>query len=71
MVDRCYVVLDGGRVVGVSARLQGAELIRVNEAEQLVFYGIGPEATADERAAAVAATYDRMRVEHHALRDVE
>jgi len=66
-----YVVLDGVRVVGASARLQGAELIRSNESEQLVFYGIGPEATADERAAAVTAVYNRMRIANVELRDLE
>lgn len=30
-----YIVLDGSRVVGVSARLQGAELIRINEAKRI------------------------------------
>lgn len=29
-----YVVLDGARVVGASTRLQGAELIRANEADR-------------------------------------
>ncbi|BBC28673.1 hypothetical protein [Mycobacterium phage PR] len=31
-----YVVLDGARVVGASTRLQGAELIRADEAKRLV-----------------------------------
>lgn len=66
-----YVVVDGSRVVGASARLQGAELIRANESEQLVFHGIGPDATADDRAAAVTATYNRMRIENVELRDVD
>lgn len=33
---RVYIVLDGSRVVGVSARLQGAELIRMEEARRQV-----------------------------------
>ncbi|AHG24378.1 hypothetical protein PBI_MICHELLEMYBELL_57 [Mycobacterium phage MichelleMyBell] len=64
-----YVVTDGARVVGASTRLQGAELVRANEAERLVFYGIGPDATADERAAAVAAVYDRMVIVNTELQD--
>lgn len=30
-----YIVLDGPRVVGVSAKLQGAELIRADEGRRM------------------------------------
>lgn len=62
-----YIVLDGGRVVGVSARLQGAEVIRADEAARLAADKPGwwmPGSPYD-------FYYDRMRVENHNVRDME
>lgn len=48
----CYVVVDGARVVGVSARLQGAELLRSEEAgryaDHVAAQALGGNATAAE-----------------------
>lgn len=64
-----YIVLDGPRVVGVSARLQGAELIRSGEADRLVDQQVdcGPV----NRDIFARLAYSRMRIENHELRDVE
>lgn len=68
----CYIVLDSARVVGVSARLQGAELIRAEEANRLArekWYQCGRD---PERWTAMEKQmYDRLRVENHNVRDME
>lgn len=63
-----YVVLDGARLVGASAKLQGAELIRADEARRLVGAPADEDGVVmlDERTA-----YDRMRVDNTELQDVE
>ncbi|AVO21762.1 hypothetical protein SEA_JEON_59 [Mycobacterium phage Jeon] len=58
-----YVVLDGARVVGASARLQGAELIRADEARRLAAASTIP---ADE-----AALQKRMLIVNTELQDME
>lgn len=66
-----YVVLDGARVVGASARLQGAELIRADEARRM---WRNPWAFAERGATtppAEAQFYDRLSVVNVELRDLE
>lgn len=59
-----YIVLDGARVVGVSARLQGSELIRVEEARALAAGRDGSLMNEDYRT-----TYARLRIETCEVRD--
>ncbi|AKF14421.1 hypothetical protein SEA_PHAYONCE_61 [Mycobacterium phage Phayonce] len=67
-----YVVTDGARVVGASARLQGAELIRADAARgQRAFWlahGRDPERQADE---AERTAYDRMQIVNTELQDAD
>lgn len=63
-----YIVLDGGYIVGASARMQGAELIRTDEARRLA------GTAADESGLTVLtvdAAYNRMRIVNVELQDVE
>lgn len=62
----CYIVLDGARVVGVSARLQGAELIRVDESRRLARGQDGLVTEEDYRT-----TSARVRIENHELQDFD
>ena len=74
-----YVVTDSDRVVGASARLQGAELIRVDEAKRLATT-TEPDATR-RRARMMGAGmppqdverwfYDCMTVTNTTLRDLD
>lgn len=67
-----YIVLDGEVIVGVSARLQGAELIRANEAvAQANEYCDRWAALKPNPEAAQRAAYGRMRIENHELQDAE
>lgn len=67
-----YIVRDGETVIGASAKLQGAELIRANEARTQAEEYCDRNACADpvlseqERIA-----YDRMTIENTELQDVE
>lgn len=65
-MDDVYIVLDGARIIGVSARLQGAELIRVDEARRLAEGRDGFVADEDYRT-----TSARLRIENHELQDVD
>ncbi|APD19289.1 hypothetical protein SEA_GODPHATHER_60 [Mycobacterium phage GodPhather] len=75
-----YVVLDGARVVGASTRLQGAELIRSDEAKRLVtardaetlsrrgtMHGWGLWTDADKER----WFYDQMQIVNTELQDME
>jgi hypothetical protein len=62
--DVVYIVMDGARVVDVSAKLQGAELIRINEARALAEGRDGSVTNEDYRT-----TYDRMRIETRRVLD--
>lgn len=64
-----YIVVDCGRVVGASAKLQGAELIRHNEAERLAQANTHHPTTSRETFARRA--YDRMHIENHELHDTD
>lgn len=63
-----YIVMDGSRVVGVSARLQGAELMRNDEALRLAEtrFWTGDRGSDPNDG---SEFYDRMRIENHELRD--
>lgn len=61
-----YVVRDGDRIVGVSARLQGAELIRAKRAELVARSEGGGIAWENS---VYKSVYSRMRIENHELRD--
>jgi len=65
-VSSVYIVLDGSRVVGVSARLQGAELIRITEARRLAAVnGHTPTSCKD----CETEVYTRLRIENHNVQD--
>ena len=74
-----YVVTDGPHVVGASTRLQGAELIRADEARRIANDSIGGRALGLADPAHVSAswrdtyrvTYDRMTVTNVELADEE
>lgn len=55
-----YVVLDGRRVIGASTRLQGAEVIRVNEAKRLTRF---------DSSAAEQQAYRRIEIVNTELDD--
>jgi hypothetical protein len=67
-----YIVLDGPRVVDVSARQQGAELIRANEANRLT-------ELAHPAATTLPATveqwrrwhYERLRIVNADVKDMD
>ena len=63
-----YIVTDCGRVVGASAKLQGAELIRVDEARRQAADSIllGADQHAYERV-----LQEDMRIVNVELQDVE
>lgn len=63
-----YIVIDCGRVVGASAKLQGAELIRVDEARRQAADSIllGADRQAYERV-----LQHGMRIVNVELQDVE
>lgn len=65
-----YVVVDpvGARVVGASARLQGAEVIRSDEAVRIAGLDVGGFGT---RAEKEAHFYARLQVVNVELRDME
>jgi len=71
------IVMDGARIVAVSGRRQGGELIRIDEARKLAhddpsFWPANmPDTAKYSPEAAVAWFYDRMRVETHRVRDEE
>ncbi|MCV6982126.1 hypothetical protein H7I53_18090 [Mycolicibacterium pulveris] len=58
--------MDGSRVVGISARLQGAELIRADEARRLAVGMDGQVTDEDYRTC-----YERVRIENHELQDLD
>ena len=72
-----YIVLDGDRVVGASTRLQGAELIRADEARLVANESIGgrlpgladPAHVSASWRQVYGATYDRMTVTNTELQD--
>ena len=75
-----YVVTDGQQVVGASARLQGAELIRTEEAQRWAEtqYTEGARRMGREAADPAAwkrdyfnLAYDRMAVTNIELRDLD
>ena len=61
-----YIVMDRDRVVGASARLQGAELIRTEEATR-------EASDVDElrKKSYYNYAYDRMRIVNTHLRDLD
>lgn len=70
-----YVCLDGDRIVGVSAKLQGAELIRSDEAvrwaeaeEKKYFAHYDPPSWRNQLR---QKAYDRMTIVNTELRDME
>ncbi|SBS73850.1 Gp53 [uncultured Mycobacterium sp.] len=65
LISQVYVVLDGGTCVGVSGRLQGAELLRARHARALAVGMDGRVADEDYRTC-----YDRQRIENFELGDV-
>jgi hypothetical protein len=60
-----YIVRDGSRVIGVSARLQGAELLRAAEARRL-----GSMNPTDPKGWE-RFYYERIVIENHELQDGE
>lgn len=66
-----YIVLDGMRVVGVSARQQGAELIRGDRAATLADELHPGDRTNPKWQQAQRIIYGRMLVENHELEDVD
>jgi hypothetical protein len=67
----CYIVLDGARVVGVSARLQGAELIRVDAAKRLARGEWAQNGRDPDRwRECEQRMYERLRIENHELQDM-
>ena len=65
-----YVCLYQSRVVGASAKLQGAELIRTDEAQRLVDLGY-PNDADTVRNDAYCVFYDRMTIVNVDLRDID
>lgn len=63
-VEDVYVVHGFGQVFGVSARLQGAELIRGNVARA---YATGPDGDVTEED--YVGAYSRLQVENLVLQD--
>ena len=59
-----YVVTDGSRVVGASTKWQGAELIRITEAQHL-------HHTPPGHGRGVQDYYDRMTITNIDLQDIE
>ncbi len=76
-----YIVIDESRVVGASARLQGAELIRAKAAVESadsgarVRAGLPPSVIPDRESEAWRAghrvAYDRLRIENNELQDMD
>lgn len=67
-----YIVLDGQRVVGASTRLQGAEVIRANEAKRLGAWWLDHGTDAERQAREMEQqAYDRMRVVNTELQDTD
>lgn len=67
-----YVVLDGAQIVGISARLQGAESIRADVAKRLANGQWAQNGRDPERwRACEEEMYARLRIENHELRDLE
>lgn len=64
-----YVVLLGGKLIGASAKLQGAELIRVDEARRMA--KAASWCCNADRPMLERSYYDAMKVENTDLRDME
>lgn len=65
-----YVVLDEGRFVDVSAKLQGAELIRLDEAKRQAADAKWLLSAAD-LAAYERSIYDGLTIENRELKDTD
>lgn len=62
-----YIVMCGGKIMGVSARLQGAELIRSDYADHEALM-LGAVGDPDERG---RAAYDSCTIETHRVQDLD
>lgn len=66
-----YVVLDGGILVGVSAKLQGAELLRGNRAVKLADQAYTKGSDTPDWRSLERQFYDRQQIVNTDLQDAE
>lgn len=66
LVGDVYVVMDCDLCVGVSAKQQGAELLRADHARELAALADGSE---EFVARVERMVYNRQRIENHELQD--
>ena len=62
-----YIVRDGENIIGVSAKWQGAELIRTEHATASIKNCVGRDAA----RAMYRTVYDRTAIENHDVKDLD